>query len=53
MSYMLTRFENGSEVIVCYGNSYEGMRKTVENSPGVFMEGYAIYEMNLIECNHG
>ena len=53
MRYILTRFENGSEVIVCYGNSYEGMRKTVENSPDLFREGYAIYEMNLIESNHG
>lgn len=49
MRYMLTRFENGGETIVCYGTSYEGMKKTVENSQDMFKEGYAIYEMNVIE----
>ena len=49
MRYMLTRFENGVESIVCYGSTQEGMRKTVENSPDLFREGYVIYEMNVVD----
>jgi hypothetical protein len=50
MKYMLTRFENGREVIVVHGDcSLENMRKMVENSPDLFKHGYVIYEMNAVE----
>ena len=50
MKYLLTRYENDREVIVSYGDcSLDSMRKTVENSPGLFKDGYVIYEMNVAE----
>ena len=50
MNYMLTRYENGREVITTYGDcTLESMRRTVENSPETFREGYVIYEMKPVE----
>ena len=49
MKYMLARIENGNEVVICYGSSYEGMKRTVENSKDMFREGYVIYELNMVE----
>lgn len=50
MKYMLTRFENGREIIVVHGDcSLESMRKTVENSSDLFKHGYTIYEMRPVE----
>ena len=47
--YLLKRYENGSEVTVAEGNDLLGMRNIVNNSPTVFKNGYAIYEMKLVE----
>jgi hypothetical protein len=50
MKYMLARYENNREVIVSYGDcSLDSMKKTVENSPELFKDGYVIYEMNVAE----
>ena len=50
MKYMLTRFENGKEIIVVHGDcSLESMRQTVENSKGLFKGGYVVYEMKPVE----
>ena len=47
--YLLKRYENGSEVTVAEGSNLAGMRDIVNNSPGLFKDGYAIYEMRLVE----
>ena len=47
--YLLKRYENGSEVTVAEGNDLLGMRNIVNNSPTIFENGYAIYEMKLVE----
>ena len=48
--FILTRFDCGREVQIASGNTLEGMRSIVDNSsPGIFNEGYAIYETHLVE----
>lgn len=47
--YLLKRYENGSEVTVAEGSNLAGMRSIVNNSPGLFKDGYVIYEMRLVE----
>ena len=47
--YILTTFENGYERPICYGSSIQGLRETVNNSKGVFDDGYAIYEAVNVE----
>lgn len=49
--YLLTRFENGHEVEVCYGSTFEGMKKIIESSEDFFKDGYSIYGISLIESN--
>jgi len=47
--YLLKRYENGNEVTVAEGSNLASMRDIVNNSPGLFKDGYVIYEMRLIE----
>jgi hypothetical protein len=47
--YLLKRYENGSEVTVAEGGNLTSMRGIVVNTPGLFKDGYAIYEMKLVE----
>ncbi|MBO6254271.1 MAG: hypothetical protein J6O49_11545 [Bacteroidaceae bacterium] len=50
MKYILTRYENGREIIVTHGDcTLDSMKKTVENSPEFFKDGYVIYELNVVE----
>lgn len=49
--YLLTRFENGHEVEVCYGSTLEGVKSVIESSEGFFKDGYSIYKVTLIESN--
>lgn len=47
--YLLKRYENNREVTVAEGSDLSGMRSVVNNSPSLFKNGYAIYEMKLVE----
>jgi hypothetical protein len=47
--YLLKRYENGNEVTVAEGSDLSGMKSIVNNSPSLFKNGYAIYEMKLVE----
>ena len=50
MRYILTRYENDREIIVTHGDcTLDSMRKTVENSPEFFKDGYVIYELKAVE----
>lgn len=50
MKYILTRYENSREIIVTHGDcTLDSMKKTVENSPEFFKDGYVIYELNVVE----
>ena len=50
MKYILTRYENGREVITSHCDcTLDSIKKTVENSPEFFKDGYVIYELNVVE----
>lgn len=50
MKYILARYDKGREIIVTSGDcTLDSMRKTVENSPEFFKDGYVIYELNVVE----
>ena len=47
--YLLKRYENNREVTVAEGSDLSSMKSIVNNSPSLFKDGYAIYEMKLVE----
>jgi hypothetical protein len=53
MKYYLYNYENGREHLIAQGSTKESVRSVVENSPDFFKNGYAIYEVNVVEYNPG